>query len=916
MKRRTRVYHLLAVAAWLVLGPGSESARGGKGQQSGSIEGVVYDTDEIPAPGVIMTLTGKSLTGPQNALTDRRGRFRFVDLPPGTYDVTAQSERGSAYAIGVALSIAEKRALSMRLAATGNEVIVVEDTTIDSSRATVSHRVNRDIFSQLPFRRTSVAGLFQALPGTAEEANGYLLVRGGSWVDNQLIIDGINYSDPITNSIFTRFDFYAVEEIEVLSGGLEADYGEALGGVVNIVTRSGGDEHQVGGRVASSPAPLSGKVDDSEAGARYDVNLNVGGPLIKDRAKYFANISYQRALDPVPQYEGLDLARGRTTNRVLGFGKLTWEPKKHHKLTFHLAGFHEHYGDFNIDRVVLKEAQETNRTGGAIAQLNYSRLYSCGIFEVSSGGYYFGSENNPASGDVDTPAVVDQMTGVISGNALELFHNRNLRWQTQVSGTRYADFLGSHEIKAGAELALMSILYEQTHTGNEIVYSNGSPCMPAEGVFTGCAYAERTGTQAADGSLIPGIFSARATGLKTGLYVRDSWTVGGGVRINPGWRIDIGRITAQDGATMARFNGLFGPRLGLTWDIGKRGISVLRMSGSRYYQTGMLALPLFFGPSIRREHYGFNPITRQFDLYNPQRSTGGDSGGEVDLSRSTVAPHTDEAVLGFEQVLSGHLLAGVTGIYRRSSYLYDSLESNLIWNEVGDAIVGFRDNTPQARFTLYTGPDVFREYAALEFTLKGRFAKKGFVLGSYTLSRLYGTSDLDEVTGADNVVPYVAANPRQRQYLYGPLRGDRRHVGKIALLYGLPWAPVTVGTRFSAASGTPYSRLYYNAYLGGYHDRRAPRGIDPGDLNDPDDDRELRTEPLIGWSLFGSWDLSRWVAIDKMALEFQVLNVLNSQTAIQVEERNLIGAEEGGGFGSPLIRQGPLRVEIGLSFRY
>ena len=908
---------VLLVASALGTGPGSKAAHAGQGQQTGRIEGQVQLEDGAPAAAVAVVLSSELLPRERTARTDSDGRFRFVDLAPGRYDVSVADESGRAHAFDIEVHIAEVRAIALRLTETGTETIYLEDVPLDTSRATVAHRVDRELFQDLPVRRTSFASLLALLPGTGEEqTNGFLTVNGGSWVDNQLLIDGVNYSDPITNSLFSRFDFYAVEQVEILGGGLEAEYGEASGGVVNIITRSGGDRHSVSGRLGFGPGALS-DIDGADALAgRHDINLNVGGPLAGKQARYFANMSYQRAFDPAAGQPGLDIAPGRTTNRVLGFGKLTWEPRASDQLTLHTSGFFERYDDFVQDSLVLAEAQEVVRVGGVTGQLDFRRRSARGVWQASLGGYYYDSDGSPASGDVDTPAIVDLDTGVVSQNAQELFHNRNLRVQMQASGTRYLDFHGSHELRAGAELSLMSILYETAYSGNEIVYVSGGPCAPEDGVFDGCVRAERTGTENADGTLTPGRFSAAATGTKAGVYVRDSWQLGGGVRINPGWRADIGRIVGQDGETMARFSGLLGPRLGLTWDIGARGHTALRVSGSRYYQTGMLALPLFFGPSIRRESYRFNQATRQFDILEAQRSSGGDSGGEVDLSLSSVAPHTDELVVGLLQKLPGPLQLGVTATYRRATHLYDSREDNLIWNEVGDSIVGFRDGEPRARYTLFTSADIFREYAGLEVSLRGRFARTGTLLASYTLSRLRGTSDLDEVTDADNVVPYVAANPRQRQYLYGPLKGDRRHVVKATVSYRLPRLPLTIGSTFSGASGTPYSRLYYNAYLNGYFDRRAARGIDPGELNDPDDDRELRTDTIVTWNLFAGYDLSSWTGIDRLMLELQIDNALMRTGAIKVEERNVVATDAGGGFGAALVRQEPFRVQLGVSFRY
>ena len=140
-----------------------------------------------------------------------------------------------------------------------HETIIVEGIRppIDRTRSALTENLEADVFQNLPVARDSYVGLLSTIAGAALHPRTETpTIRGGSFLDTQILIDGINYSDPLTNSALQRFDFYAIDEIQVLTGGLDADYGQALGGVVNIVTRSGGNEHKSGGRVTVSPRPF------------------------------------------------------------------------------------------------------------------------------------------------------------------------------------------------------------------------------------------------------------------------------------------------------------------------------------------------------------------------------------------------------------------------------------------------------------------------------------------------------------------------------------------------------------------------------------------------------------------------------------------------------------------------------------
>jgi hypothetical protein len=176
--------------------------------------------------------------------------------------------------------------------------------------------------------------------------------------------------------------------------------------------------------------------------------------------------------------------------------------------------------------------------------------------------------------------------------------------------------------------------------------------------------------------------------------------------------------------------------------------------------------------------------------------------------------------------------------------------------------------------------------------------------------RLVATSDLDAISDLDNVVPFVAASDRQRQFLYGPLSSDRRHVIKAHATYMFERPRIAAGTSLTVASGAPMSRLYFNPFLGGFYDFRAPRGVDPGDLSDPHDDRARRTPWIVDWNLYGAWSLPRFGDFSEASLELQVTNVHDRRSAMVVDERNTPA------FGQAVVRQSPIRVAIGILLRY
>ena len=102
---------------------------------------------------------------------------------------------------------------------------------------------------------------------------------------------------------------------------------------------------------------------------------------------------------------------------------------------------------------------------------------------------------------------------------------------------------------------------------------------------------------------------------------------------------------------------------------------------------------------------------------------------------------------------------------------------------------------------------------------------------TYTLSQLEGT--------VENLVTYSFDNPTQTPYEYGYLADDVRHKARVTLSYDFPYGFQVGGTAIYQ-SGRPESKYFLNNFYGGYSDRRAPRGYDPKDVDDPTDDVELR----------------------------------------------------------------------------
>jgi len=242
----------LACALFLFLGIG------GLAQETavkGNLSGVVVDTTGAVVPGAKVTLTGPegTLTTP----TDGQGNFSFVRLVPGTYSVKVEKQ-GFKAADATGVEVAIDRTASLRLQLEPGAVSEVVEVTgsavaVDTTSTATGANLNDTFYASVPVPR-NVSSLFYTAPGVADSGGAGRAnpsVSGGSGLENLYVADGVNITDAGFGGlgIFTRqygsvgtgINLSFIKEVQVKTGGFEPQYGQATGGVVQIVTKSGSE---------------------------------------------------------------------------------------------------------------------------------------------------------------------------------------------------------------------------------------------------------------------------------------------------------------------------------------------------------------------------------------------------------------------------------------------------------------------------------------------------------------------------------------------------------------------------------------------------------------------------------------------------------------------------------------------------
>ena len=296
--------------AVFILHPASAAAQ----TTTSTIEGTVKDVHGAVIPGAEVKASGQALASERTAITDAEGVYRLTALPAGTYTLTV-SQRGFATSTSqIELTLNRVVTFDVQLQV-GSIVGGVANITSDAlpllepnASATGSTVMPQQI-QDLPVNGRNYLDLLQLVPGvainrqsTGDNANPVLGERSGN---NNFFIDGQPNKDTVNGGPAAQFNQETIAEFQVLTTGYKAEFGQASGAIVNVLTRSGGNEfHGVASLFHRNEALDSS--NSLTAGAepphlrRFDYSLAGGGPIWKDKIFFFGSaerITEDRGID-------------------------------------------------------------------------------------------------------------------------------------------------------------------------------------------------------------------------------------------------------------------------------------------------------------------------------------------------------------------------------------------------------------------------------------------------------------------------------------------------------------------------------------------------------------------------------------------------------------------------------------------
>ena len=762
---------------------------------TGSLTGRVVGLQGQAISDVDVIVEGSQLIGIRSAISDSKGFFRVFALPAGEYDVKLiHISYQEMTVMRVQIRLGKTTALGdIRLADKVQEshevVVTARKPVIDPLSTTVGGNLSPQEYDTLPVDR-NYQSLAELLPHSnvsyyGDETN----ISGSTGLENKYFIDGTDVTDPFRGLSGVDLPYNFIREIEVRSGGYQAEYGSSFGGILNVITYSGGNAFsgQFFGYLANNrftAEPRQSALEPSRGDfSQYDLGFSLGGPIIRDKIWFYG------AYNPMFEKEDVEIpGQGYYTdkNTVHSFaGKLTWQINSNNNLILSILGdpsrrdgVGETFITIGTPKGLLNPdpyLQKIER-GGIYLSLRGTHIVSPDIFLETTLSRGLSKEKNVPLTELgrEEVAFIDNMTGFWSGGSFSAIDVDSVRTSAMIKGTLSFNL---HTVKAG--LAFKDSTLNGYVEGKFI--SRFSP-------FSYLDYYT--------------LVDAKVRNRTLGVFAQDSWQVFPRLRLNLGLRWEGQYLFDSEGKMSQSITDQFQPRLGFVFLTKADGSQRLFGSFGRFYHdisTWFSLQHLVVGTIFESKYYDHDP---RID------SSGGlefiQVGNKSPHVDGLVGQHFDEFTLGYELQVFNALKVGARGIYR---VLREGIED--AEDPVTRRIV--YGNPGQGALQDY--PEMRRSYVALELTLQNYREGPFNFFSSYVLSRNEGNypglfnADRDQkrpnadlfFNKLDGIVNYLPE-------FEGLLPNDRTHVFKFSGWYQFRFG-LSAGAFVVWQSGTPLSEF-------------------------------------------------------------------------------------------------------------
>ena len=803
-----------------------------------SVEVQVAGTDGTPLPGVTVTLRNTETGLTRVEVTGAQGTATLPALPPGTYRADIELQGFSPVTQeGVALRVGQTARLRATLSPAVTESIDVSTTVplVDVYKTDTSTNIVPEQIESLPVPDRDFQRLAFIAPGVQRERGAFRFVTGGPVVgaggnasQSTILVNGVDFTDAALGLSKIRFSQDAIGEFRVINNRYDAEIGGTAGGALSIVTRTG--TNQIKGAAFGfyradalrSQGALEQKKNDF---SRDQYGVSVGGPIVRDRAHYFANFeqinernitlfrpagAYASRADDLDHPFDQSLAFLRLDQNLSEANTLggNFVIERYREENFRVGGVNDESTGQRLDR------DSWNITLEDVAVLSSGRLNE--LRGQTGRRKFFEPTNSQAVGEWFSSGNTLQTGANILGDLLGDGKEYELRDTYHWSG-------GAHEVKAGA-----SYLHHQERSRIDTFQY---------GLFT---YV--TDTRALPLAYLYGEGSADVTydTNRYAVFLQDDWRARPNLTVNAGIRYDLDDGGNNPGfthplVTKARPKDTndIQPRVAFSFDPSTNGRNVFH-GGVGLFNGRYLLVPA----GVERQQNGITGRvsrtrvngallglnTPPFVL-NPNDPTH--TGVLLKPDISILAPELDtpestQASLGWTRALTSHIFLDSSAVYAKGRKEIVIRDVNFAGNANP-----VRPNATYNQINQYTN-EGRSEYKALILQLNGALKRGDLLTASVTVADKKNISD-----DFSPEFPFGYPNdPSNIDAEYGRSRADERYRFVLTGIIHLPWR-LTLAPIYEYGSGQPWNhRLGYDFNGDGKNSDR-PAGVERNDEDGP-----------------------------------------------------------------------------------